>query len=212
MTCLAFKPTPNDIKFYEQVLDADKDGKVTLRDLEARAVEYLCSNTLTSTISASSNSQSLYKKLETESIPRKAEISSYAQSSYSESSQGVSYGQYGQNSYGANGYGGKDVDTGSYNYNYKSSFQTKQPDPLSNYGHETVYSEDKNSNFSRSGFESIPERISEKNFDYGGSSFSNDQTSSYVNQSYTVQAQPQSYGTSSASGVSASQSQSQQNY
>lgn len=28
-----FKPTQNDIKVYEQILDADRDGKVTLKDL-----------------------------------------------------------------------------------------------------------------------------------------------------------------------------------
>ena len=71
---LAFKPTQNDLKFYGQVLDADKDGKVTLRDLEAKAVEYLCSNTLISSISANSNYQPTYKKFEVDSKPQYASI------------------------------------------------------------------------------------------------------------------------------------------
>lgn len=39
---LAFKPTTNDIKEYVRVLDANRDGLVSLQDLETMAVNYLC--------------------------------------------------------------------------------------------------------------------------------------------------------------------------
>lgn len=52
----AFKATQNDIRGYEQVLDYNRDGKVTLEDLEAKAIEYLTTNTLISTIQGSSKS------------------------------------------------------------------------------------------------------------------------------------------------------------
>lgn len=38
----AFKPTTGDIKEYAKVLDANGDGAVSLADLEALAVQYLC--------------------------------------------------------------------------------------------------------------------------------------------------------------------------
>lgn len=38
----AFKPTTKDIKGYTEVLDANKDGQVTLADLEAVAIQFLC--------------------------------------------------------------------------------------------------------------------------------------------------------------------------
>lgn len=38
----AFKPTSRDIKTYTEVLDFNKDGQVTLSDLENLAVTYLC--------------------------------------------------------------------------------------------------------------------------------------------------------------------------
>lgn len=38
----AFKPTSKDIKGFAEVLDANKDGQVTLADIEAVAVQFLC--------------------------------------------------------------------------------------------------------------------------------------------------------------------------
>jgi hypothetical protein len=40
--CQAFKPTSNDLKEYAKVLDANGDGAVSLQDLEALSVQYLC--------------------------------------------------------------------------------------------------------------------------------------------------------------------------
>jgi hypothetical protein len=75
-------------------LDADKDGKVTLKDLESKAVEYLCSNTLVSSISAGTNIQPTYKKFELDSKPQYSSVgdfSNYSQSQYSESNQVSNY-------------------------------------------------------------------------------------------------------------------------
>jgi hypothetical protein len=38
----AFKPSSRDIKTYTEILDVNKDGQVTLNDLENLAVSYLC--------------------------------------------------------------------------------------------------------------------------------------------------------------------------
>ncbi len=38
----AFKPSTNDLKEYHKVLDANGDGAVSLQDLEALSVQYLC--------------------------------------------------------------------------------------------------------------------------------------------------------------------------
>jgi len=38
----AFNPTSRDVKAYSEVLDANRDGQVTLADLETLAVQYLC--------------------------------------------------------------------------------------------------------------------------------------------------------------------------
>jgi sorbitol-specific phosphotransferase system component IIC len=38
----AFKATTKDVKGYAEVLDANRDGQVTLADLETLAVQYLC--------------------------------------------------------------------------------------------------------------------------------------------------------------------------
>lgn len=157
----------------------------------------MCSNTLISSISSSSNNQTLYKKLDTESNfkqPSKAaDISSFAQSSYSETSQPSSYSQYSQGNYAYS----TENDQGSYNYNYKSSFQTQgKPDasqysqassqaPLGGYGSDALSSYDQKSNFSKSGYDSNPGQASERSLQYGYTG--NDSNSNYVNQSYSAQ-------------------------
>lgn len=89
-------------------MDADRDGKVTLKDLEARAAEYLCSNTLISSIQNSL--QSSFKKSDIQDQNQnKYGVSQTAnyQTSYSQpsSAQPINYTQYSQNTYAS-----KDLD------------------------------------------------------------------------------------------------------
>ena len=54
----AFKPTSNDVKAFTNVLDINKDGEVTLNDLESFAVDVLCG----SGVLAKKNEPSINKK------------------------------------------------------------------------------------------------------------------------------------------------------
>ena len=39
---LAYKPASNDVNGLLRVLDANNDGRVTIEDLEAMCIKYLC--------------------------------------------------------------------------------------------------------------------------------------------------------------------------
>lgn len=67
-----FKPTANDIKTYEKTLDVNGDGKVTLEDLEAVAIEALCGNVLLNKGAVQSNkspSKPTYDSMPTKQSP-----------------------------------------------------------------------------------------------------------------------------------------------
>lgn len=101
---------------YEQVLDADRDGKVTLRDLEARAVEYLCSNTLISSISSSSGYKGSYKKQQ--------EVTTDYQN-YNSNANYSSYSNYEDSNPISSGYGKETVKYSEYSQNsYEPKYQT----------------------------------------------------------------------------------------
>lgn len=49
----AFKPSTNDLKEYHKVLDANGDGAVSLQDLEALSVQYLCGDGVLANVGSS---------------------------------------------------------------------------------------------------------------------------------------------------------------
>lgn len=149
-------------------------------------MEYLCSNTLISSISGAKGQSSRFDApvASARKPSDSLEVANFAKSSYSDSSQGnYSQSQYSNYSQSVqNNYQLGDTEPASYNYNYKSSFQSSKPETSqgpSNITSSDAY--DKNSQVSYS--VSNPDPASDRSYQYGYSS-ANEYNSNYVNQSY----------------------------